>query len=446
MEILSQSLDRAFSTKQIDSFTKKSHSIGHLLFADNFIIFSATSVKAGRGLRELLNTFAQQSGLELNKGKSQVFCGGRPEHQPQFVADIGISLGQLLVTYLGLPLFTGALTPRLCLPLIDKLRKRYLSKFNIWEVAPSSSGLWIWPKLLASRRWIQPEVHFLIFSGNTMQAWSDPWIKGQSLKARLHPYVHTDLSELVSSLIKDGAWVKPTWWSTNWEDIWADIVEHEREEIGEETLERYNRLFKRIYLHKAMLYKQICSSVHNIFLGKSLKGELTDLVKRLATQWDIAILPLEPFFTEVSWQPPLEGWYKSNSNGSLAVQDKLLSSINVLEYKAILEGLRICKEHGIHSIHLESDSSTAVAWVQGKPCLPWHILRARNELGTILSSLTQWRVSHVFREGNQAADYLASLRMMLGNTYLLPDQFDGTLQHILAKDASGENYIRSNKR
>ncbi|KAK1308131.1 hypothetical protein QJS10_CPA09g01395 [Acorus calamus] len=115
---------------------RKSHnSLRKVVLPDETEILDQQQVQqhtAGRGLREILHTFAQQSGLELNKGKSQVFCGGHLEHHLQFVSDIGISMGQLPVTYFGLPLFTGALTPRLCLPLVDKLEKGYNIGMGIW--------------------------------------------------------------------------------------------------------------------------------------------------------------------------------------------------------------------------------------------------------------------------------------------------------------------------
>ncbi|KAK1277742.1 putative ribonuclease H protein [Acorus gramineus] len=112
------------ASKKIEPFTKASNVVSHLLFADDLILFTAATTKSGKGLKEILDKFAILSGLELNRGKSQVFYWGRADQHPQFVAALGIEEGRLPVTYLGLPLFTWALSPRLCLPLVDKLRKR----------------------------------------------------------------------------------------------------------------------------------------------------------------------------------------------------------------------------------------------------------------------------------------------------------------------------------
>ncbi|KAK1288881.1 hypothetical protein QJS10_CPB19g00364 [Acorus calamus] len=124
MEILLQRLDEALQRGSIGAFTKHSNAISHLLFADDLIIFSPINLISGRAIKRILSSFAEISGLELNIGKSVAFCGGRENLHQHFINEIGIPQGQLPVTYLGLPLFTGALTSGLCLPLIDKLRRR----------------------------------------------------------------------------------------------------------------------------------------------------------------------------------------------------------------------------------------------------------------------------------------------------------------------------------
>ncbi|KAK1310590.1 hypothetical protein QJS10_CPA08g00935 [Acorus calamus] len=109
---------------RLGTFAKHSIAISHLLFADDLLIFAPITGTLGRGLRVILSNFAAISGLELNSGKSTIFCGGREDLHDQFIEELDIKQGSLPVTYLGLPLFTGALTSNLCLPLVDKLRRR----------------------------------------------------------------------------------------------------------------------------------------------------------------------------------------------------------------------------------------------------------------------------------------------------------------------------------
>ncbi|KAK1301617.1 hypothetical protein QJS10_CPB12g00558 [Acorus calamus] len=73
------------------------------------------------GIKTLFSEFSKVSGLQLNPSKCQVFVSS-PEGQ--FADMIGIPAGALPVKYLGIPLFAGALTHSLCLPLIDKVHRR----------------------------------------------------------------------------------------------------------------------------------------------------------------------------------------------------------------------------------------------------------------------------------------------------------------------------------
>ncbi|KAK1322392.1 hypothetical protein QJS10_CPA03g01906 [Acorus calamus] len=89
---------------------------------------------------------------------------------------------------------------------------------------------------------------------------------------------------------------------------------------------------------------------------------------------------------DVIWNPPSDGWLKVNSDGSKSndryaygeiVRDqggaflKALSarvraaSINILELKGLVEGLRLCSTFQTKQIWLETDSTTVVAWVSG---------------------------------------------------------------------------------
>ncbi|KAK1309663.1 putative ribonuclease H protein [Acorus calamus] len=692
-------------------------------------IHLATSASYGCGLKELLCRFAAISGLELNESKSQVFCGGRPDQHLQFIDALGIPVGKLPVTYLGLPLFSGALTPRLCLPLVDKVRKRlqhwhghmlslagrlelaktvlhsfqiywssafalprttikamekiirsflwggptlkktvhhvrweqvcspkeegglglkriaawmkaalgsrfweialcskslwvlwmtkrYLTKKNIWEVCPTAAGSWIWPRILASRDWIKPEVRYVIFSGREIQAWHDPWIQGASLTDVLPNSIpHLEQQQgvithnsLVADFIQEGSWVKPSWWPLDDNEIWSVISSMECGGYGVDTLiwphspqgglstpsawnflrqkreepkwkkwiwqkfqpptssicawmalldkaptlsnlqrkglvrevtcpmcktevetadhlylncsfaafiwtlifrkmgaqrprmagllpfvewlehsfpvgaprhimqvvfvsairclwkERCTRLFKGVESHKLQIFASLSSMVALCFRGRKLMEDKLDMVQHIANNWDVLVSQRDLKQIEVFWKPPPEGWFKSNSDGSLsadragygaivrnwkgeslraiAVQDHGLHSINVLEYKAILAGLRLCQQMGLSQVQLESDSSTAVIWLQGRGCFPWQLMRDRHEIQFLLSGLSAWQVSHSYREGHQAADLLASLQTIPGETFLQPAQFGEDLKSILAKDAAGKTFTR----
>ncbi|KAK1281997.1 hypothetical protein QJS10_CPB22g00324 [Acorus calamus] len=283
--------------------------------------------------------------------------------------------------------------------------RRYSSKQSVWTVMPTLAGSWIWPKILSSRDWIKPEVPYVIFAGKNMKVWTDPWIKGKSLAdltlREEHQGILEPNMEVADFLIAD-SWFKPSWWPISWDDTWADISKQECGGLGEDKL---------------------------------------------------------------VWPHSATGWIKSNFDGSLsrdragygailrngkgdllwavAVQNAELSSINVLEYKAILEGLHLSHQMGLRHIHAESDSSIAVAWINRKGSPPWQLIRARQEVRTLLNTFEEWKITHTYREENQAADYLASWWSIPGRSYFTQSTRDGKLNDIVSSDAAGTMFIRS---
>ncbi|KAK1261359.1 hypothetical protein QJS04_geneDACA011529 [Acorus gramineus] len=91
---------------------------------DLFQPISLCGSRLRKGIRRILSDFPTLPGLELNSGKSSVFCGRWEDLHQHFSSELGIPCGTFPVTYLGLSLFIGALTSSLYLPLVDKLRKR----------------------------------------------------------------------------------------------------------------------------------------------------------------------------------------------------------------------------------------------------------------------------------------------------------------------------------
>ncbi|KAK1261670.1 hypothetical protein QJS04_geneDACA020349 [Acorus gramineus] len=99
----------------------------------------------------------------------------------------------------------------------------------------------------------------------------------------------------------------------------------------------------------------------------------------------------------VLWEPPREGWLKLNTDGLLAndrggygalirnnrveyvmgIAGRLdLPSINLLELKAIEQGVWLARSIEATRIWIESDSTTALAWLHGKGKVPWTAIRS----------------------------------------------------------------------
>ncbi|KAK1299002.1 hypothetical protein QJS10_CPB14g01038 [Acorus calamus] len=545
MEIRSQKLESDLTPGRISTFAKQSIAISHLLFSDDLLIFAPITKVSGRLLKKLLLDCAELSGLEFNSDKSALFCGGREDLHQQFILELGIPKGSLPVNYLGLPLFTGALNSRLCLPLVDKMRKRlqcwhgtikalekmirsflwggptlrrtlnhvnwrtvylpkvegglglkrigewskaalgarfwevavgsqsiwatwisrrYLHKQSIWTMKPSISGSWIWPKILAARSWITPQVQYLIFSGEGVSAWDDPWIQGASLSELTSTpgTLRDPLMDLqVAAMINQGQWTKPPWWDTSWDLIWDQIQEMECGGQGADILIWPHSISGALF--SPMAWEFLRTKAHTS--RQRPQGVWSPTIQKLAENWGITILPLQCKQFFVTWRPPEVDWVKSNSDGALSadragyeavmrdhtwalveavvVQEPRLQSINLLAHKAILHGLKLAAASGLPKVHMESDSTTAIAWVHGKGCIPWRALRTQTELINLLPSFDAWQASHVFHEGNQVADHLASWRDTSGSTTIAPHEAGQELQKLLAQDAIGTIYTRT---
>ncbi|KAK1298756.1 hypothetical protein QJS10_CPB14g01459 [Acorus calamus] len=140
---------------------------------------------------------------------------------------------------------------------------------------------------------------------------------------------------------------------------------------------------------------------------------------------------------EVTWRPLNPGWCKVNSDASRSwkpgraglgfiIRDEdlnfvagaafrvKLDDISILELMAAAKGLKRAIELGFRRVWLESDCQTVVAWIQGKgkPSLTATLILIR--IDVYVSKLKDFSISHIHREGNKPADFLASLNQKMG--------------------------------
>ncbi|CAN1137163.1 Putative ribonuclease H protein At1g65750, partial [Linum perenne] len=168
----------------------------------------------------------------------------------------------------------------------------------------------------------------------------------------------------------------------------------------------------------------------------------------------------------IGWRPADEGWCTLNSDGSLFThpnraaagglirdhEGRLISafaanlgvcSIMRAELRGIVEGMRLAWDRGIRKLCIQSDSKAAVS-----------ILSKVDDLDHRHASLVEqfqalknrdWEVSihHIFREANNAADYLAKMGhdLTLGtHVFLYPDS---SLLYWLNFDRFGSCLLRN---
>ncbi|KAJ1381042.1 Ribonuclease H domain [Sesbania bispinosa] len=175
------------------------------------------------------------------------------------------------------------------------------------------------------------------------------------------------------------------------------------------------------------------------------------------TQEIASTVEFSPARSSISWDPPPEGWYKVNCDGSVrsdishatcggiirdergvplgAFVSKLnWCSITFAELWAIIHGLRIAAQKKLDLIILESDSTTALNLVQ-RDLARWHPAAPLvEEIHFCAKHFKEVRWKHVFREANQVADSLAKMGYKVSQDFLLLDNIPAHLSHLVLAD------------
>ncbi|KAK1257522.1 hypothetical protein QJS04_geneDACA023797 [Acorus gramineus] len=123
---------------------------------------------------------------------------------------------------------------------VQWMRKKYFKSKNIWSISIKSSQSWIWNRLLKARRWIKPDVSYVIFEGKSISLWFDPWLQGKCLHEHFNESVLLNWGppdqDTVSALIRDGKWFKPPRWPIEFEGIWEEILMLDVGGLGEDVI------------------------------------------------------------------------------------------------------------------------------------------------------------------------------------------------------------------
>ncbi|KAK1264536.1 hypothetical protein QJS04_geneDACA021323 [Acorus gramineus] len=119
-----------------------------------------------------------------------------------------------------------------------------------------------------------------------------------------------------------------------------------------------------------------------------------------------------------------------------------LPSINLLELKAIEEGLWLAIRLNFPNFWVETDSTTTCVWVLRKGFHPWSSIRSLRHIHQGLLLLRNWKITHIHGEGNSPADILASSQSVRGVTTISPSQLWHELRTALGLNKVGTQYTR----
>jgi len=105
-------------------------------------------------------------------------------------------------------------------------------------------------------------------------------------------------------------------------------------------------------------------------------------------------------------------------------------------------GLRDAVAVGFNNIFIEGDNKVLIQAVQEHIQPLWKIQVLVQDIYYYLQSCNHVIVSHIFREGNWAADWLAKLGLLLSSTVLWTQVSNRDLLWILNEDNLGYTHAR----
>ncbi|XP_077231510.1 uncharacterized protein LOC143864473 [Tasmannia lanceolata] len=184
---------------------------------------------------------------------------------------------------------------------------------------------------------------------------------------------------------------------------------------------------------------------------------------KIACNFNLPVFPSANPPKFCRWIPPDSIFLKPNSDASLVkgqgslgglIRNHLgevfgMFSINTdpepihqLELEAIFHGTQLVRHLNLLNLWLESDSSHAVNIIKGSQKCPWQKLATLARIRSNLSDLEAWKISHVWREANSAADILSKHDYFCKGEAIAPNFRSPSLVEALASDSSGSLYIR----
>ncbi|XP_021722049.1 uncharacterized protein LOC110689595 [Chenopodium quinoa] len=136
-----------------------------------------------------------------------------------------------------------------------------------------------------------------------------------------------------------------------------------------------------------------------------------------------------PRSIRVSWSPPpsvikinFDGYVREGSGVvGIVLRDHLgnnvcsrsfnigMSTPLIAEATALRNGLLLAQAHNISKVFIEGDNFLIINILQGKAQCPWKIQLLMKDVKKLIRNFTYVDSCHIYREGNRAAHFVASL-------------------------------------
>ncbi|XP_077247863.1 uncharacterized protein LOC143887636 [Tasmannia lanceolata] len=194
--------------------------------------------------------------------------------------------------------------------------------------------------------------------------------------------------------------------------------------------ERNERAHNKPGKHKQHVLSHILSLVKSKLVALQRNDVPNQNSSCCAALFNLPCHPKDPTPKLVSWVKPPPAWVKINTDASLLNDIGGLGGlirnpegnclkffsvrvknhpIYLLELQALLRGIQLAARHHFPHVWLESDSSSAVNMINGNSQCTWKAIPTLAIIKKTLLNFNAWRISHIWREGNAAADLLSKI-------------------------------------
>lgn len=169
---------------------------------------------------------------------------------------------------------------------------------------------------------------------------------------------------------------------------------------------------------------------------------------------------------QVAWKKPEFGWTKLNFDGSLKGKtgkasiggvfrnhnaDFLLgyaesigkTTSTIAELAALRRGLELVLENGWGNVWVEGDAKTLIEIIEQRRRVKCaEVQRHLNRINLIMPEIKVWKGTHIYREGNRAADKFAQMGHHLKKPRIWRDVPPKEVLRIMHEDAEGKVFVR----
>ncbi|XP_059078011.1 uncharacterized protein LOC131876591 [Cryptomeria japonica] len=103
---------------------------------------------------------------------------------------------------------------------------------------------------------------------------------------------------------------------------------------------------------------------------------------------------------------------------------------------AMVRGIKFCVDQGYSKVEIEGDSQIVINAVIKQTTPNWKLQQYLDDIKQNLNRIQQYKITHVYREANRAADQLANEGIIVGKRVevIKLDVWNGEINEIVKED------------